>query len=360
MTTRLLTMSSRKAGKAPGTLVHVGERRVDRTTIDLVHYSQEHLTEKKDIPVAALRGFLDQPGVAWFNVVGIHDQETIQGIGDLFRIHPLALEDIMHSEQRPKLEEFDDYIFIVLKMVFLDSGRTGVRVEQVSLILGSNYVISLQEAENGVFESLHQRIRTGKGRMRRMGADYLAYAIMDAIVDHYFGAVEELGEVVEALEDTVVLPPKRETLRTIQRIKRQMLAFRRSVWPLREAVSLLQRTGGPLLSEDLSPFLRDLYDHTIQVMDSIETLHITIAEAMDLYMSSINNRMNEVAQVLTILATIFMPLTLIAGIYGMNFKYMPELDLPWAYPAVLLSMALIAAGMLYFFKRRRWIFTGIR
>ena len=347
--------TSIKAGTPPGTLDHVGERHLDETRIRIISYNETELLEKDQVPISACEPFLKNPDVSWISVMGIHDAGHIDAIGKCFRLHPLVMEDIMHSEQRPKFEDFDDYIFIVLKMVFLDEDKTGLKVEQVSLVLGERYVISFQESKRDVFEPLRERIRTGKGRIRRMGADYLAYAVMDSIVDNYFILLEQMGEVVEPLEEAAAAEPRTETLQTIQSIKRQLLSFRRCVWPLREAITGLQRGGEHLISEELFAFLRDLHDHTVQVMDTLETFHMTMSGAMDLYMSSLSNRMNQVAQVLTIVATIFIPLTFIAGVYGMNFKYMPELDLRWAYPACLLLMLLIAALMVLYFKRKKWI-----
>lgn len=349
-----LTKPSKKAGASPGTLAHVGRRRMDDIRINIITYGEQHLVEKRCIAIGACKAFLEGPGVAWFSVTGIHDAGHIEDIGDLFHLHPLVLEDVMQSEQRPKMEEFDGYIFVVLKMLFFDKEKAGVRVEQVSLILGPGYVLSFQESEDDVFEPLRQRIRMGKGRIRNMGSDYLAYAIMDSIVDHYFVILEEMGEAVEALEEAIVSDPKTKTMHAIQKLKRQLISFRRAVWPLREAISSLQQVAEPLISRDLSAFLRDLHDHTIQVLDTEETFHNTISEALDLYMSSLSKRMSQVAQVLTMVATIFIPLTFIAGVYGMNFKYMPELAHPWGYPACLLLMLAVAVGMLLYFRRKHW------
>ncbi|WP_028584046.1 magnesium/cobalt transporter CorA [Desulfogranum mediterraneum] len=347
--------SSIKAGKAPGTLTHVGKRMEAETSVQVIAYSKTELVEEPSLPIAECQGFIDREEISWIQVTGIHDPDSIDALGSYLQLHPLVLEDIMNSGQRPKLEEFDDYIFIVLKMLFVDGTGKGIDVEQVSLILGPGYVISFQESARDLFEPLRQRIRQGKGRVRKMGADYLAYSLMDSIVDQYFVLLEQMGEVVDSLEASIVEEPELETLQTIQQIKRQLLHFRRAVWPLREIVAGLQRDGGALISEEMFAFLRDLHDHTIQVMETLETFHMTISEAMDLYMSSLSIRMNQVAQILTIMATIFIPLTFISGVYGMNFKHMPELNHPWAYPACLLFMLLIAAGMILFFRRKRWL-----
>ena len=269
--------SSKKAGAAPGALLHVGHRRVDKTRITVINYDPQHLTEEECPSVDACGAFLRGPGVSWFGVTGIHDVLSIEGIGRMLNLHPLVLEDIMNSEQRPKVEEFDDYIFLVLKMLFLDRDETKLTIEQVSMVLGPGYVISFQESEKDVFAPLKQRIRAGKGRIRNMGADYLAYAIMDSIVDHYFVLLEELGEVVEALEEAIVSDPTSKTMQNIQKARRELLSFRRAVWPLREAVACLQGGDERLISRDLTAFIRDLHDHTIQVLDTVETFHQSLS-----------------------------------------------------------------------------------
>jgi magnesium transporter len=281
--------------------------------------------------------------------------KVIEQLGKHFSLHPLLLEDILHTEQRPKMEDFGEYLFFVLKMLYLEEGRHEILAEQVSLILGSNFVISFQEREGDVFKYVRERIRNSKGRIRKVGADYLAYALIDAIVDNYFIILERLGETIEELEEELVTNPVSDTLQTIHHLKREMIFLRKSVWPLREVISALERGESPLIQESTGVYLRDLYDHTIQVIDSVETFRDMVSGILDIYLSSVSNKMNEVMKVLTIIATIFIPLTFIAGIYGMNFEYMPELSWRWGYPAVWFVICAIFITMLAYFKRRKWL-----
>ena len=281
--------------------------------------------------------------------------DIIEKIGNHFNIHPLILEDIVNTGQRPKMEDFIDYIFIVLKMLYYDEKENETKAEQVSLILGSNFVISFQESEGDVFDTIRKRIRSDRGRIRRMGADYLAYALIDAIVDNYFIILEKLGEKIEDIEDELVTNPAPATLQAIHDLKREMIFLRKSVWPLREVVSRLERWESPLINKSLDIYLRDVYDHTIQVIDSIETFRDMLSGLFDIYLSSVSNRMNEIMKVLTIIATIAIPLTVITGIYGMNFQSMPELQWWWSYPIVLLVMLTLGILMIIYFRRKKWM-----
>jgi magnesium transporter len=286
---------------------------------------------------------------------GIHQVEILEQLGECMGVHPLVLEDILNTDQRPKLEDFDDYLFIVLKMSHYDDQNGEMEVEQISLILGPNYVVSFQERPGDVFDPIRERITNGRGRIRKLGADYLAYALIDAIVDHYFVVLEQIGEKIEFLEEELITDPTPETLQTIHNLKREMIFLRKSVWPLREVVGGLERRESPLIGESIAVYLRDVYDHTIQVIDTLETFRDMISGMLDIYLSSVSNRMNEVMKVLTIIATIFIPLTLIAGIYGMNFKHMPELEQPWGYPVVWGVMLATAIVMLIYFRRKKWL-----
>jgi magnesium transporter len=267
-----------------------------------------------------------------------------------------VMEDIMNTEQRPKIEDFDDYIFVVLKMLYYDNDEEEIKAEQISIIVRSNFVLSFQEREGDIFNPLRDRIRNAKGRVRKMGPDYLAYCLLDAIVDNYFVVLEKLGEQIEGMEEELVTNPTPVTLQRIHNLKREMIFLRKSVWPLREVVSRLERGESPLIKESTGIYLRDVYDHTIQVIDTIETYRDMLSGMLDIYLSSISNRMNQVMKVLTIIATIFIPLTFVAGIYGMNFEYMPELKWHWFYPkAFWLVMIGIAGVMLVYFRRKRWL-----
>ncbi len=350
-----------KPGLPPGALVHVGERKEGRAKITLIDYDEAGVREKELRNIEESFPFKDLPSVTWINIDGLHETGIIEKIGKHFEVHPLVLEDILTTDQRPKMEDFEKYTFIVLKMIRYDEGKNEITSEQISIILGMNYVISFQELEGDTFDHIRDWIRTGKGRLRRMGSDYLSYALLDSIVDHYFTVLERLGEKIEEMEDVVLGDPTPESLQTIHALKREMTQMRKSVWPLREVVNRLERSESPLIQDSTKPYLRDVYDHTIQVIDTIETYRDLLSGLLDLYLSSISNRMNEVMKVLTIIATIFIPLTFIAGIYGMNFSpsasrwNMPELNWRFGYPAVLFLMLLIGFSMTLYFRRKKWL-----
>ncbi len=346
---------SNKFGLPPGTPVHIGSERTDKVKITIIDYDEIQFHEEEAKSVEECIPLKDSQKVRWLNIDGIHQVEIIEKIGEQFGIHPLLLEDIVNTEQRPKIEDFGDYLFIVLKMLYPSERDNETKVDQISLILGSNFVISFQERKGDVFNPVRERLRNGKGRSRKMGADYLAYALMDSIVDSYFIVLEIVGEKTELLEEKLITSPTKETLQSIHKLKREMIFLRKSVWPLREALSYMERGESSLIKESTRMFLRDVYDHTIQIIDTIDIYRDIISEMFDIYLSSISNKMNEVMKVLTIIATIFMPLTFIAGIYGMNFKYMPELEWHFGYYAVLAFMAIIGISMLFYFRRRKWL-----
>jgi magnesium transporter len=352
---RIIQKRPKKVGLPPGTVVYTGDKKTEKVRIAIIDYDEAQFQEKEAKDVEECFPFKDKPTVTWINIDGIHQVDIIEKIGKHFNLHPLVLEDIVNTGQRPKMEDFVDYLFVVLKMLHYDEKEKEVRAEQVSLILGSNYVISFQETEGDVFDAIRERIRMDRGRIRKMGADYLAYALMDAIVDNYFLILENLGEKIEDIEDAVVTNPAPETLQAIHGLKREMIFLRKSVWPLREVISRLERWESPLIDKSIAIYLRDVYDHTIQVIDAIETFRDMLSGMLDIYLSSISNRMNEIMKVLTMIATIFIPLTLIAGIYGMNFKYMPELESPWSYPMIYLVMLVIGIIMVIYFRRKRWL-----
>ena len=352
---RFIKKTSKKAGLPPGTLVHIGERKTKKVRITVIDYDETQFEQEAVKTVEECLPFKDKPTVTWINIDGLHDVKVIEKLGRYFGLHPLLLEDILNTEQRPKMEDFGDYIFLVVKMLNYDDKTEQIEAEQVSLILGPNWVISFQEREGDVFDPLRDRLRKGKGRIRKMGADYLAYALVDAIVDHYFIILEEFGEKIEDTETELATNPTRETLQAIRTTKKEMIFLRKSVWPLRELVSGLERGESPLIHESTGVYLRDVYDHTVQVIDTVESFRDMISGMLDIYLSSISNRMNEVMKVLTIFAAIFIPLTFVAGIYGMNFEFMPELRWHFGYFGVLIGMASVAGGMLVYFRRKRWL-----
>ena len=345
----------KKVGLPPGTLVHVGEKRIERTRITVIDYDQKDLEEREVKNIEECFPYKDKPTVTWINIDGLHEVDVIEKIGNHFGIHPLVLEDILHTGQRPKSEDLGDYIFTVLKMLYYDDEEEGIIGEQISVILGPGYVISFQEREGDILNPIRERIRNNKGRIRKAGADYLAYALLDAIVDHYFVILENLGEKIESLEEELVTHPTPETLPMIHKLKRIMITLRRSVWPLREVINGLERGESSLIKKSTGIYLRDVYDHTIQVIETIETYRDMVSGMLDIYLSSVSNRMNEVMKVLTIMATIFIPLTFIAGIYGMNFKYMPELEWSMGYPLSLIVMLIVAVLLVVYFRRKKWL-----
>ena len=296
----------------------------------------------------------EETAIRWINVDGLFDHGVLESLMGNMGIHPLVLEDVMALEQRPKLEDYGDYLFMVLNMLSVE-GKTGrILSEQVSIILGDRFVLSIQEVPGDVFDPVRERLRSGKGRLRKMGADALAYSLLDAVVDGYFSVLEKIGDRVEAMEDDLVAHPTRETLRALHDLKRELIFLRRCIWPLREVIGNLERRDSPLVGETLAPYLRDLYDHTAQVLETVETLRETLSGFLDIYLSSLSNRMNEIMKVLTVISTLFIPLTFIAGIYGMNFRFMPELAWRWGYPMVWGVMAAVAALMLRYFRRKGW------
>jgi magnesium transporter len=345
----------RKAGLPPGTAVFVGEQKQDVIDISILNYSRQHLEEIQNARLEDCVRLRETSTITWINVNGIHDVEAIQTLADLFGLHPLTTEDISNTHQRPKVEEFDDYILFVLKMLTYDEDRQTIDNENVSLILGKDYVISFQERAGDVLDPLRQRIRSAKGKLRSAGADYLAYAIMDGVVDEYFVALEKLGDHIEEIDDQILTAPDSSHMSELHRLKREIVFLRKAIWPLRENASVIEKSTSPLIGESIRPFLRDLYDHTIQIIDLVETYRDIIGGMHDTYLSSVGNRMNEVMKVLTIIGTIFIPLTFIAGIYGMNFDYMPELKWTWGYFGLLTIMAAIGLVMLGIFKKRKWL-----
>ena len=339
----------------PGTIVHVGEERHEPVKLSVIKYDGANFEEKAVGNVEEAFKLRSKSSVVWLNIDGVHQPEIIEQVGKSFGLHPLVAEDIASTGQRPKMEDFDDYIFVVVRMFRFDGEEGETKSEQISIILGADFVISFQEREGDVFDAIRERLRNNKGKIRKLGADYLAYALIDAIVDNYFMILENLGEAVEDIEDRLVTNPTSETLQTIHDLKREMIYLRKSVWPLREVINRMERSESPLINKSTFVYLRDVYDHTIQIMDAVDTFRDMLSGMLDIYLSSVSNRMNEVMKVLTVIATIFIPLTFVAGIYGMNFKFMPELDLTWSYPAVLVLMLVVALLMVMFFRRKKWI-----
>lgn len=352
---RLVRKRKATLGQPPGTLIYTGEKKVEKVKITVIDYDEKQYSSEEVSTIKECLPYIKKPSVSWINIDGLHDLNIIEQIGDVFSIHPLILEDILNVEQHSKYEDLENSIFIVLKMIMYDEKQRQIDHEQVSIILGQGFVISFQEKEGDVFDTIRERIQKSKGRIRKMGADYLAYSLLDAIIDNYFIVLDRLGETIESLEDELRSNPSDQTSRKIHSLKREMIFLRKSIWPLREIINKLEREESSLIEASTDIFLKDLYDHTIQIIDTVETFRDMISGMLDTYLTIISNNMNSTMKVLTVIATIFIPLTFIAGIYGMNFQNMPELGWKWGYPIVWGIMFVIGILMLFFFKKKKWL-----
>jgi magnesium transporter len=344
-----------KAGQPPGTLHYPGEEAKEEIQINYLDYDKDNYQEKEVKEISELEKVKESNTVTWINVIGLTDLDKISKLCNLFNIHPLVQEDIIHVHQRPKIEEHENSLYIVLKMLNYNNKLHEIDSEQVSIVVGDNYVITFQERAGDVFDPIRDRLKNKKGRIRNQPADYLAYALIDVIVDNYFIILEKVGDRIEIIEEELVNQPSEATLEQIYKFKNEMIFLRKSVWPLREVINGLQKSDSHFMNSSVKLYLRDVYDHTIQVIETVETIRDMLGGMLDIYLSSVSNRMNEVMKVLTIIATIFIPLTFIAGIYGMNFEYMPELSLRNGYFVVLLVMIVVALYMVYFFKKKDWL-----
>ncbi|MCG7844787.1 MAG: magnesium/cobalt transporter CorA [Methanomassiliicoccales archaeon] len=347
--------TTKKVGMPPGSLIYIGDGTPTPTKISVLDYTETAVLEKTGITLAECLPLKDSPSVTWLNFSGLADVETIRQLGEAFGLHPLVMEDILHLGQRPKLELYDNYVYLVVKMIYRGENGKEIAYEQLSVVLGESYVLSFQEREGDVFDNIRERIRNNKGRLRKSGADYLAYSLLDSVVDNYFPALEKVGDLVESIEERLSDNPDPVMLGDIYRLKREVIFLRKSIWPLREVIATLMRQDTDLVSPSTNTYLRDVYDHSIQVMDVVETYTDMLSGLLDVYMSTVSNRMNEIMKTLTIIATIFIPLTFIVGLYGMNFIYMPELRNEMAYPMVLIGMTGVSALMVFYFRRKGWL-----
>ncbi len=347
---------SKKAGLPPGTLVHIGEKKTGDICVNLIEYNEAFFNEIKIDNIQQYIPSSDESIISWLNIDGVHNIETIEKLGELFNLHPLTLEDIVNTGQMPKMEEYDNYTFIVLKMLYYNDSSKSVEVEQISICLGNNFVLTFQEEkERDAFKYVKERLRLSKGRLRKMGPDYLVYSIIDSVVDSYFLILEKIGEKIELLEEQVLDEPSEQVLHQIHVLKREMIFLRKSIWPLRDVISTIEKGGSDFIHDSIHIYFRDVYDHTIRIIETIETYRDILSGILDIYLSSISNKINAVMKVLTIIATIFMPLTFLAGIYGMNFEYMPELKWRWGYPLILGIMLFIGITMVIYFKKKDWL-----
>jgi magnesium transporter len=352
---RILGRRQRRAGTPPGTVEYAGERKIAKPRLTIMRYDAAAVEELEVPSVAECREYYDRGPVTWINLDGLHDTEIVRGLGELFGLHPLVLEDIVTTTQRPKFEDHENHLFFVLRMLTFESDKNEVRSEQLSLVLTPKCLLTFQENIGDCFDPVRERIRRGKGRIRTLGPDYLAYALMDAIVDNYFIVLEQVGTRIEELEDVLVEDPEPRHLQDVHDLKREMILLRKAVWPLREVIASLERSDSSLINDKINIFLRDLYDHAVQAIDAVESFRDMLSSLHDLYLSSVSTRMNEVMKVLTVIATLFIPLTFLAGIYGMNFGFMPELHWRYGYPAFWIACGGIAVGLLVFFRRKRWL-----
>jgi magnesium transporter len=348
-------LRSQKVGLAPGALVHVGERRTEQPDITLFEYDAGALRETRFASLAESRGHARGPGMLWLNVHGLHEPEVMAEIGHRFNLHPLVLEDILNTDQRPKVDDYGDYLYIVARFFEYDTASGTVGSDQVSIVLGTDFVLTFQERPTGTLNPLRERLRGDKGQIRKLGADYLAYSILDILVDSYFNVLEQLTERTEALEDRLLQQAAPALLKEIHEIKRETMIMRRAVWPLREVINSLTRTELRFFKPETQPYLRDIYDHTVHVIESLEGIRDLIAGMLDIYLSSISNRVNMEVRILTVITTLFMPAALIAGIFGMNFRHMPLIADNEGFLIALTLMAVIALAMVTVFWRRRWL-----
>lgn len=347
--------SYKSPGLSPGTMVYIGDKAHESGRVSVVDYTPDTIEEGNDLDIDDLELFLKRDSVAWIAVSGIQDIPVIEKIGQLCGLHPLTLEDVVNTHHRPKMDEFDDYFFLILKMPRLDAANESLTLEHICLVVGHSFLISFQETEGDIFGPIRARLRQAKGRIRRYGSDYLAYALLDMVVDHYFGVLEQVGEEIETLQERVLDHPGKGTLADIQKLRHQLVLLRKSVWPLREVLSSLLRGDSAIIDEKLLFYYQDVYDHVIQVADTVETNRDQMSGILDIYMSGVSIKMNEVMKVLTVIATLFIPLTFLAGVYGMNFKYMPELEWRYAYPVFWGTVLVCLCAMLIWFKRKRWL-----
>lgn len=352
---RFLKKKDASYGQVPGEPVFIGTRRVDDVAIQVIDYTKESLTEFELEDINEGVPFKESDTVTWINIDGLHDSEIMHTIGRAFGLHALTLEDIVNTGQRAKIEEFDEYLFLVVKMMSYDKENDLISSEQLSLVLGPSFLLTFQEGPGDIFDPVRDRIRKSKGRIRGVGIDYLAYTLLDTIVDNYLLIVERIGTQIEAVEGDILENPDHKVLSRINSFKREINYLSKSIRPVREAMLHLSRLDNDLVKDSTRPFLKDLLDLATQTIEIIDTYREVLSDYLNVYNTGIANRLNEIMKVLTIFSAIFIPLTFIAGIYGMNFQYMPELACRYGYPLVLLVMLLVVVTMLGFFKRRKWL-----
>lgn len=340
-------------GSEPGTLIIEPDAKPSR--IILIDYDEDNAIRKVDITPNACAPYIGTNTVSWMDIQGLGSETVLKQVGEIFNLHPLLLEDVVNVPQRPKLEDYNNQLLVISQMVRLKEDESGFDTEQVSFVLGKRYLLSFQEEElQDCFEIVRDRIRTSQGRVRKSGADYLTYLLLDTIIDGYFPVVEHYEDRIEALEDAIISNPDRDTMQEIYDVRRELLALRRLIWPMRNVLHLLMRDHHGIVSDEVQIYFRDSYDHVIQILEIIEAYRELAASLMDVYMSTMGNKLNEIMKFLTVISTIFIPLTFIAGVYGMNFDNMPELKGEWSYFLVWLVMLAVAGGLIFYFWRKGW------
>ena len=343
---------SKKSGLPPGTPVHIGEQKVEKVTLNVHRYNERQLEDCTLNSISESTRLIDDQEITWINVQGLQQIETFQTLAHAFGWHPLVVEDLVDTAQRPKLEDYGAYLFIVLKRLYVCEHTQQIQVEQVSVIQGQHYVVTFQEGADDAFCQVLDRLHHDMGRIRTMGSDYLAYELIDAVVDQYFGVLEQLEQNIEDLEDELIAKPSPENLQKLHRIKRETITIRSSVWPLREVIHHLQHAESSLVTKATSVYYRDVYDHAVAVIETIEISRDVLSGMLDIYLTSLSNKMNETMKVLTVIATIFIPLTFLTGLFGMNFRYMPALEWEWGMHVLLILMVVMAGGIFTYFRHK--------
>lgn len=349
-----LKINNLRPSTVPGTIQYIGKDRDSEIKLNIIKYNNKTLQEEQISTIEESKQYIETDSVTWLNISGVHDENIIKDVGSIYNVHPLVLEDTTNTTQRPKLEDYSDYLYLTFKMAKYNSKTNKIEMEQISLIVWGNLVLSLQEVEGDVLDKLRNRIRNSKGKIRSRGSDYLMYSIIDSIVDYYFTVLEYIGNEIEALEEKLLDEASQEILNGIYGLKKEIVFLRNSIWPMRELVSLLQRSDCNIIHDNTNIYLKDVYDHTIQVIETVESFRDITSGMLDLYLSTVSNKMNEIMKVLTIFAAIFIPLTFIAGVYGMNFEFMPELSWKYSYIVWWTVIGILGLGMVLYFKKKKW------
>ena len=342
-------------GTPPGTVQYVGIPRTEKTKIELIEYNESEIAEYVIERPDQLKKFLQTDNIKWIRVTGVHDVDLIARIGEIFHISQLELEDLSNTTERPRMEERDNYIFLIFKALLLNPEDKEVSIEQVSLILGEKFVLSFHETEPKLFDELRTRILNSKGRVRKMKSDYLVFALADVMIDQYFYILEDIGNTIETIESELIINPDSANQEAIYRIKRRLVYVGRTIWPVRELINEVERSDHPMIHEESRIYFRNIYDHTVQIVETLDSLRDLTSSMMDLYLSSVSLKLNEIMKVLTIFSALFIPLTFFAGVYGMNFKFLPELEWRWGYAMFWVICVTATILMLFYFKRKRWL-----